>query len=102
MAGDAADDVFDADFGRQQTWKTMKSAGCRPCPRCSGEGIIGGRDYPDGSTSTLKDCPKCFGGGWRWHKWGPYIGTQEPKCEYIHDEPEIEEVFTYHVYELKQ
>lgn len=39
-------------------------------------------------------------GGWRWHKWGPYIGLQEPQCEYLHDEPMIEEVWTYHVYEV--
>lgn len=40
-------------------------------------------------------------GGWRWHKWGPYIGTQNPQREYIHDEPEIEEVLCYHIYEKK-
>lgn len=40
-------------------------------------------------------------GGWRWHKWGPYIGVQDgPTCEYLYDEPEIEEVWTYSVYEL--
>lgn len=39
-------------------------------------------------------------GGWRWHKWGPYIGTHEPQCEYLHDEPEIEKVYVYHIYEL--
>jgi hypothetical protein len=39
-------------------------------------------------------------GGWRWHKWGPYIGTQEPQCEYLHDEPVIERVFTFHIYEV--
>lgn len=38
-------------------------------------------------------------GGWRWHKWGDYIGDHEPQCEYLHDEPEIEEVYTFHVYE---
>ncbi|MCW4050515.1 MAG: hypothetical protein NWE89_12355 [Candidatus Bathyarchaeota archaeon] len=38
-------------------------------------------------------------GGWRWHKWGEYIGTQNPQCEYIHDEPEIEEVLCFHIYE---
>lgn len=38
-------------------------------------------------------------GGWRWHKWGPYIGEQDPQCEYLYDEPKIEEVWTYHVYE---
>ena len=26
------------------------------------------------------------GGGWRWHKWGPYIGNLNPKCEYLDDE----------------
>ena len=38
-------------------------------------------------------------GGWRWHKWGPYIGEHEPQCEYLYDEPEIEEVYVYHIYE---
>jgi hypothetical protein len=40
-------------------------------------------------------------GGWRWHKWGEYIGAQEPQCEYIHDEPVIESVFCFHIYERK-
>lgn len=34
-------------------------------------------------------------GGWRWHKWGEYIGDQEPTCEYIHDEPIIESVVVF-------
>ena len=38
-------------------------------------------------------------GGWRWHKWGPYIGDQKPTCEYLHDEPEIELVYVFHIYE---
>jgi len=39
-------------------------------------------------------------GGWRWHKWGEYIGVHEPQCEYIYDEgDEIQEVYCYHVYE---
>lgn len=25
-------------------------------------------------------------GGWRWHKWGPYIGKLNPKHEYLDDE----------------
>ena len=39
--------------------------------------------------------------GWRWHKWGPYIGEgPEPQCEYLADEKGFAEgVFTYHVYE---
>ncbi len=40
-------------------------------------------------------------GGWRWHKWGEYIGKQEPQCEYLHDEPVIETVYTFHIYEVK-
>lgn len=38
-------------------------------------------------------------GGWRWHKWGKYIGLQNPQREYLHDEPEIDKVYTYHIYE---
>lgn len=38
-------------------------------------------------------------GGWRWHKWGEYIGTQDPQCEYLHDEPSIEKVCVFHIYE---
>jgi len=38
-------------------------------------------------------------GGWRWHKWGEYIGEQKPQCEYLVDEPLIKEVFVYHIYE---
>lgn len=41
-------------------------------------------------------------GGWRWHKWGSYIGTQKRTgCEYLYNEPNIDLVFTYHVYKFK-
>lgn len=36
-------------------------------------------------------------GGWRWHKWGEYVGEERPACEYLHDEPEIESVVTFSV-----
>lgn len=39
------------------------------------------------------------GGGWRWHKWGAYIGKQKPTTEYLDDEPDIEQVFCYHIFE---
>ena len=39
-------------------------------------------------------------GGWRWHKWGPYIGTAEPQFEYLYDEPEIEKVLIFSLIEL--
>jgi len=38
-------------------------------------------------------------GGWRWHKWGPYIGKHEITREYLADEPLVEQVYCYHVYE---
>ena len=41
------------------------------------------------------------GGGWRWHKWGEYIGTQDPQCEYLAHEPVIEEVWTFHIYHIQ-
>lgn len=40
-------------------------------------------------------------GGWRWHKWGPYVGKMEPKHEYLFDESDyINDVYTFHFYEL--
>jgi hypothetical protein len=38
-------------------------------------------------------------GGWRWHKWGPYIGTHTPTTEYLCDEPDIDGVLIYSIYE---
>lgn len=41
-------------------------------------------------------------GGWRWHKWGSYIGKGEPQCEYLYDEEGFEDgIYTYHVFERK-
>lgn len=40
-------------------------------------------------------------GGWRWHKWGEYIGNKDPQHEYLYDEgDDIQSVFVYHVYQL--
>lgn len=36
-------------------------------------------------------------GGWRWHKWGSYIGDQEPCHEYLYDDKHIDLVYTYSV-----
>lgn len=38
-------------------------------------------------------------GGWRWHKWGPYIGKHDPQHEYLYDEPDIDGVLVYNIYE---
>uniref|UniRef100_A0AB74UNK8 Large polyvalent protein associated domain-containing protein n=1 Tax=Caulobacter phage BL57 TaxID=3348355 RepID=A0AB74UNK8_9VIRU len=37
-------------------------------------------------------------GGWRYHKWGPYIGNQNPQYEYLYDDKHIDAVYTYHIY----
>ena len=40
-------------------------------------------------------------GGWRWHKWGPYIGDKKPKNEYLYNEGEdITQAVVYHIYEV--
>jgi len=38
-------------------------------------------------------------GGWRWHKWGEYIGMQNPTMEYLADEPNIDKVYVFEVFE---
>ena len=41
-------------------------------------------------------------GGWRWHKWGEYIGDKNPKSEYLKDEDDsISEVYIFHVLQLR-
>lgn len=44
-------------------------------------------------------------GGWRWHKWGPYLGVHSPETsndfEYLHDAIDVVEVWTYHVVEVR-
>lgn len=37
------------------------------------------------ATPIIKSCEP-DDGGWRWHKWGRYIGVRHPEHEYIHDE----------------
>lgn len=44
------------------------------------------------------------GGGWRWHKWGEYIGKLNPQCEYLDDEDfgeDFEFVLTFTLYAVK-
>ena len=33
--------------------------------------------------------------GWRWSKWGRYIGTRTRQADYLADEPEIERVYVW-------
>lgn len=44
-------------------------------------------------------------GGWRWHKWGPYLGVFQEQVaahEYLHDTPDVVEVFSYRIVELRE
>lgn len=57
-------------------------------------------------TPVFQDKSNCGkGGGWRWHKWGEYIGTLNPKHEYLDDEDFGEGfqgyVICYHIYPVK-
>ena len=43
------------------------------------------------------------GGGWRWHKWGTYIGNLNPQCEYLDDEDfgeDFKYIICFHLYEI--
>lgn len=44
-------------------------------------------------------------GGWRWHKWGPYLGVHSPETsteyEYLYDAIDVVEVWSYCVVEVK-
>lgn len=42
-------------------------------------------------------------GGWRWHKWGEYIGIRNPIHEYIYDEDDnINTVWCFNVFVVKE
>lgn len=40
--------------------------------------------------------------GWRWCKWGRYIGIQEPKSDYLYNEPDITKVCVFHFYDIEE
>lgn len=41
-------------------------------------------------------------GGWRWHKWGIYIGDFDHKCEYLYDEQGIDYVWVFEILEIEE
>ena len=51
--------------------------------------------------STVKREAQSSEGGWRWHKWGEYIGNQNPQHEYLYDDTHIDKVYCYHIYEIE-
>lgn len=50
--------------------------------------------------STVKRENQSPDGGWRWHKWGEYIGNQNPQHEYLYDDTHIDVVYCFHIYEI--
>lgn len=63
-------------------------------------------DIPENSvvlmTPIIADhSPEAAHTGWRWHKWGKYYGIQNPMCEYINDEKNINMVYVFDVITLK-
>lgn len=50
--------------------------------------------------STVRRKDQSPEGGWRWHKWGEYIGTQNPQHEYLYDDTHIDTVYCYRIYEI--
>lgn len=57
------------------------------------------RTFVIGFTHIAKDpTNRGQGGGWRWHKWGPYIGEGTPQFEYLDDEDGFEDgVYVFHI-----
>jgi len=51
-------------------------------------------------TPIFKENQSVFG-GWRWHKWGKYIGIQNHKNEYLADEEDIDMIYVYEIKELE-
>lgn len=55
--------------------------------------------YPDYKLVLLMtphiNTKDCSWGGWRWHKWGEYIGVHEPQHEYLSCEKGIDYVLSY-------
>ncbi len=41
-------------------------------------------------------------GGWRWHKWGRYLGKHTPQCEHLDEEENIDYALIWRLYPLKK
>lgn len=103
---DSFKDQYKGFFGREGDWSTYVS----PYGVC--DSLLDVPEHPS-YKSLLADPTRRFtiigvevrkdhqpsSGGWRWHKWGEYIGKHEPQHEYLFYEENIESVWTFHVYE---
>ncbi len=57
-------------------------------------------EAPQNLIVLLDVCKQDENAGWRWHKNGPYIGTQKPQHEYFRDDKHIQEVVHWSTYEI--
>lgn len=53
------------------------------------------------TVTPIRKTDQTASGGWRWHKWGEYIGTKDPQYEYLYDEPDIDVVYVFHILEVR-
>lgn len=67
---------------------------------CHKDIISDNKNYVIG-LSTVERKNQDENGGWRWHKWGEYIGNQNPQHEYLYDDTHIDKVYCYHIYEIE-
>lgn len=51
--------------------------------------------------SKVKRAEQRSVGGWRWCKWGEYIGNKEITAEYLYDEENIDQVYCFKIYRIK-
>ena len=58
------------------------------------------RKFVIGLTPVVRENQESSG-GWRWEKWGEYIGDFIPQCDYLYDEPEIEIIYTFQIFEIE-
>ncbi len=66
-----------------------------------GEKIASSQDEFVMSFTEVSKADQPADGGWRWHKGGEYVGRLKPIMEYLHDEPNIEKVYCYHIFKKK-
>ena len=44
-----------------------------------------------------------LGGGWRWYKWGEYLGDGQPTSEYLDDEEGfLDGIYCFHIYNVEE
>lgn len=52
------------------------------------------------SLTPIKKSDEPSNYGWRWEKWGKYIGHQKVVATYLANEPFIDEIYVYHIFEI--